>query len=40
MMRRRLYLFALAPVLFFVGIARAQQYPIMDMVADKVIQNT
>jgi len=38
MVHRRLYLFALAPALFFVGIARAQQYPIMDMVADKVIQ--
>ena len=33
----RLALFG-APLLFLVRIAAAQQYPVMDMVADKVIQ--
>ena len=37
-MIRRLYLSALVPALLFVGVASAQQYPVMDMVADKVIQ--
>ena len=36
-MLARFYL-ALLPTLLFVGTAGAQQYPIMDMVADKVIQ--
>jgi len=35
MMRR---LFALLPALLFAGIAAAQQYPLMDMMADRVIQ--
>ena len=35
MMRR---LFALVPALLFAGVAAAQQYPLMDMVADRVIQ--
>ena len=35
MMRR---LFALLPALLFAGIAGAQQYPLMDMMADRVIQ--
>ena len=37
-MSKRLYLSALVPALLFVGVASAQQYPVMDMVADKVIQ--
>ena len=37
-MIKRLYLSALVPALLFVGVADAQQYPMMDMVADKVIQ--
>ena len=35
MMRR---LFALVPTLLFAGTAAAQQYPLMDMMADRVIQ--
>jgi hypothetical protein len=35
---KRRYLLGLLPTLLFVGVAGAQQYPIMDMVADKVIQ--
>ncbi len=35
MMRR---LFALLPALLFAGAAAAQQYPLMDMMADRVIQ--
>jgi len=35
MMRR---LFALLPALLFAGTAAAQQYPLMDMMADRVIQ--
>ena len=35
MMRR---FFALLPALLFAGIAAAQQYPLMDMMADRVIQ--
>jgi len=35
MMRR---LFALVPALLFAGVATAQQYPLMDMMADRVIQ--
>ena len=35
MMRR---LFALVPALLFAGVAAAQQYPLMDMMADRVIQ--
>ena len=35
MMRR---LFALLPALLFAGTAGAQQYPLMDMMADRVIQ--
>ena len=37
-MMRRFHLFALAAVMLLAGLARAQQYPLMDMVADKVIQ--
>jgi hypothetical protein len=37
-MRRHFYLFLLTSVLLPVGIASAQQYPIMDKVAQKVIQ--
>ena len=37
-MRTRLYLTALLPALLLVGVARAQQYPVMDMVANKIIQ--
>jgi hypothetical protein len=29
---------ALVPALLFAGVAAAQQYPLMDMVADRVIQ--
>jgi len=37
-MSRRYYLFAMVFVLLQVGIASAQEYPIMNMMADKVIQ--
>jgi hypothetical protein len=37
-MIRRLCLFALVPALLFAGVARAQQYPLMDMIAQKVVQ--
>jgi len=37
-MRKRLYGFTLLSALLFGGAAAAQQYPLMDMVADKVIQ--
>ena len=37
-MRRRASLLALAPVLLAVGLASAQEYPIMERVAEKVIQ--
>jgi hypothetical protein len=38
-MIRRSYLFALAPLLLYVGIAVAQEsYPIMEKVAEQVIQ--
>ena len=38
-MIRRSYLFAVVPMLLHVGIASAQEsYPIMDMIAQKVIQ--
>ncbi len=36
-MTKRLYLLALVPTLLFAGVAGAQ-YPMVDMVADKVIQ--
>jgi hypothetical protein len=36
---KRPYLFALVlPVLLFAGAARAQQYPMMDAIANKVVQ--
>jgi hypothetical protein len=35
---KRYFLFALTIGLFYVTIGNAQQYPIMDKVADKVIQ--
>src|SRR2546428_7744853 len=38
MIRRRSYPLALAPALLFVGIAGAQEYPVMNAIADKVIQ--
>ncbi len=31
-------LFAVVPALLFAGVASAQQYPLMDTVADRVIQ--
>lgn len=37
-MIKRLYLFALVPALLFAGVAGAQQYPVMDRIADKLIQ--
>jgi hypothetical protein len=37
-MRKHFYLFALAAMLLPVGIASAQDYPIMDKIAQKVIQ--
>ena len=37
-MRKRFYLFTLASILLPVGIASAQQYPIMEKVVQKVIQ--
>ncbi len=37
-MKRFSYLFALVVVLMYVGIAGAQDYPIMDMIANNVIQ--
>ena len=37
-MMKRAYLFALLPAVFFVGVARAQENPLMNMVADRVIQ--
>jgi hypothetical protein len=36
-MRKRFFLFALVPMLLCVGVVVAQ-YPILDMIADKVIQ--
>ena len=36
-MKRR-FLFALMLAVFYVGVGIAQQYPIMDMIANKVIQ--
>ena len=35
---KRAYLFALLPAVLFVGVASAQEYPMMNMVADRVIQ--
>ena len=37
-MTTKLYLSALVSALLLVGVAGAQQYPMMDMIADKVIQ--
>ena len=37
-MTRNVYLLALAALLFHVGAGGAQQYPIMDKLADKVVQ--
>ena len=37
-MRKRFYLFALASVLLPVGSASAQDYPIMEKIAQKVVQ--
>jgi hypothetical protein len=37
-MRKRFYLFVLTSVLLPVGIASAQDYPIMEKIAQKVIQ--
>ena len=37
-MRKHYCLFALVSVLFLAGIASAQDYPIMEMIANKVIQ--
>ena len=36
---RRQYLFVLVlPVLLFAGVASGQQYPVMDAIADKIVQ--
>ena len=35
---KRAYLFALLPAVLFVGVAGAQEYPLMNRVADRVIQ--
>ena len=32
------HLFALVPAVLFVGVASAQEYPLMNMMADRVIQ--
>ena len=37
-MKKRYCLFALVFVLLYIGIAAAQDYPIMNMIADKVVQ--
>ena len=37
-MMKRAYLFALLPAVVFVGVASAQDTPLMNMVADRVIQ--
>jgi hypothetical protein len=37
-MMKRSCLFVLMQGLLFVGVARAQQYPLMDMIAEKVVQ--
>ena len=37
-MSKRIYLFVMAVGLLFIGVASAQEFPIMDAVADKVIQ--
>jgi hypothetical protein len=37
-MNKRLLSFAMLPALLYAGIAFAQQYPIMDMMADNLIQ--
>jgi hypothetical protein len=37
-MSKRSYLFALAIALLYLAVASAQQYPIMDAVANKIIQ--
>lgn len=37
-MMKRAYLFALLPAVLFVGVAAAQEYPLMNMIADRVIQ--
>ncbi len=36
-MNRKYYIFAVVLVLFCAGIAGAQEYPLMNMIADKVI---
>jgi hypothetical protein len=36
-MNKRVYVFALGAALFFAGVAVAQ-YPVLDMLADKVVQ--
>jgi hypothetical protein len=38
-MKKRYCLFVLVFVLIYASIANAQEFPIMDMLADKVIQN-
>jgi hypothetical protein len=37
-MRKRMLLTAVLPALLLAGVAGAQPYPLMDMVADKIIQ--
>ncbi len=37
-MKKRVYLCALLPALLFARVASAQPYPVMNMIADRVIQ--
>jgi hypothetical protein len=37
-MIKRLFLFGMVPALLLVGVASAQEYPLMNMIADRVIQ--
>jgi hypothetical protein len=37
-MMKRAYLFALLPAVLFVGVASAQEYSLMNTIADRVIQ--
>jgi hypothetical protein len=37
-MNKRLLRFVMVPALLFAGVASAQQYPIMDMMADNLVQ--
>jgi hypothetical protein len=37
-MKKRFYLLLLAPAVLYVCVVAAQQFPMLDMVADKVVQ--